>query len=290
MFQFIPVAEENIFAIKAIGKLTDEDYRQLLPQLTTLIHEHGPISLLVELEDFHGWEAKAAWDDFAFGKEHEKDFIRIAIVGKKSWYKWMTMIGNAFSETKIRFFYTEDLQDAWNWLREGSMKEKSSMGDLAESDASNPKPYKNILIAVDFTPHSNLALQRAAGIARCNDAKIMLLHAVESIFYPNLDFDPVVANPADFMEMDQVLYDRAVTQINELANGLDYPYIQTEVLWGSPKSTVLSYAAAQNVDLIVTGSHGKHGLARLLGSTATGIAHGAGCDVMVVKFSEEVHE
>jgi len=45
----------------------------------------------------------------------------------------------------------------------------------------------------------------------------------------------------------------------------------------------LSYAAAQNVDLIVVGSHGRHGLARLLGSTATRIVHNAKCDVIVVR-------
>lgn len=59
MFQAIPVREENIFAFKATGKLTDADYQQFLPELTSLINQYGPISLLVELEGFHGWEAKA---------------------------------------------------------------------------------------------------------------------------------------------------------------------------------------------------------------------------------------
>ncbi len=283
MFQFIPVTEDNIFAIKAIGKLTDEDYQQFLPQLTALIHKYGPISLLVELEDFHGWEPKAAWDDFTFGKEHEKDFVRIAIVGKKSWHKWMSTIGNAFSETKIRFFFSDDLQEAWNWLREGRPSAKAQ----SEPGSPEPKPYTKVLVALDFSPHSNLALARAAEIARHYNAKLLLIHAVESIFYPSLDFDFLVANPADFLEMDQVVFDHAVSRIEKLADNLGYPNTQHEILWGAAKSTVLSYAEAQNVDLIVTGSHGKHGIARLLGSTASGIVHGARCDVIVVKLPEE---
>ncbi|WP_456378704.1 STAS/SEC14 domain-containing protein [Thiolapillus sp.] len=287
MFQFIPVTEDNIFAVKAIGKLTDEDYQQFLPQLTTLIHKYGPISLLVELEDFHGWEPKAAWDDFTFGKEHEKDFVRIAIVGKKSWHKWMTMIGNAFSETKIRFFNSDDLQEAWNWLREGGMEGGPSANSQAEPDSHRLKPYANVLVALDFSPHSNLALARAAEVARHYNAKLLLLHAVESVFYPSLDYDPLIASPAVFVEMNQVVYDHAVSRIEKLADSLDYQNIQHEVLWGAPKSAVLSYAQAQNVDLIVTGSHGKHGIARLLGSTASGIVHGARCDVIVVKLPAE---
>lgn len=286
MFQFIPVTEGNIFAIKAIGKLTDEDYQELLPQLATLIHKYGPISLLVELEDFHGWEPKAAWDDFTFGKEHEKDFVRIAIVGKKSWHKWMTMIGSAFSETKIRFFYSDGLQEAWNWLREGDKEEKPSVEAPAEPVSHELIPYEKVLVALDFSPHSDLALARAVEIARHYNAKLLLLHAVESIFYPNLDLDPLMVNPVDFMEMDQAAHDYAVARIEKLADNLNYPDIQHQVLWGAPKSTVLSYAEAQNADLIVTGSHGKHGIAKLLGSTASGIVHGAGCDVIVVKLSE----
>lgn len=287
MFQFIPVTEGNIFAIKAIGKLTDEDYQELLPQLTTLIDKFGPISLLVELEDFCGWEAKAAWDDFALGKEHEKDFVRVAIVGKKSWHKWMTMIGSAFSETKIRFFYSDDLQEAWNWLRAGGKKEEKPSTEVLDEPAPRElMPYERVLVALDFSSHSDLALARAVEIARHYNAKLLLLHVVESIFYPNLDVDPLMLNPVDFMEMDQAAHDYAAARIKKLADNLDYPDIQHEVLWGTPKSTVLSYAEAQNADLIVAGSHGKHGIARLLGSTAGGIVHGAGCDVIVVKLAE----
>ena len=36
-------------------------------------------------------------------------------------------------------------------------------------------------------------------------------------------------------------------------------------------------------DLIVVGSHGRHGLALLLGSTANGVLHGAMCDVLAVR-------
>ena len=36
-------------------------------------------------------------------------------------------------------------------------------------------------------------------------------------------------------------------------------------------------------NLIVVGSHGRHGLALIFGSTANGVLHGAGCDVLAVR-------
>ncbi|MEZ5528918.1 MAG: universal stress protein [Porticoccaceae bacterium] len=43
------------------------------------------------------------------------------------------------------------------------------------------------------------------------------------------------------------------------------------------------FAIDNNVDLIVVGSHGRHGLSLILGSTATGVLHGSQCDVLAVK-------
>ena len=53
--------------------------------------------------------------------------------------------------------------------------------------------------------------------------------------------------------------------------------------FGSIKNEVLKVAQENDIDLIVTGSHGKHGLALLLGSTADAILHGAKCDILIVR-------
>ena len=55
---------------------------------------------------------------------------------------------------------------------------------------------------------------------------------------------------------------------------------------GRVSSEVLFYAEQNNVDLIVKGSHGRHGLELLLGSIANAILHGAKCDVLAVRFKE----
>ena len=58
------------------------------------------------------------------------------------------------------------------------------------------------------------------------------------------------------------------------------------LLWGIPKQEIINVAEQQQVDLIVVGSHGRHGLALLLGSTANSILHTAKCDVLAVRLKE----
>ena len=52
--------------------------------------------------------------------------------------------------------------------------------------------------------------------------------------------------------------------------------------YGQPRQEIHHLAKEHECDLIVVGSHGRHGLALLLGSTANDVLHGAPCDVLAV--------
>ena len=49
---------------------------------------------------------------------------------------------------------------------------------------------------------------------------------------------------------------------------------------GDSAQVIIAEAKTLEVDLIIVGSHGRHGLALLIGSTADGVVHAAGCDVL----------
>ncbi len=276
MFQEIPVSEKNIFAFRVSGKLTDEDYKTFLPRLDVLIRGYGKLSLLFELDDFKGWALDAAWDDLKYGREHEGDFERIAVVGEKRWHRWIVSLAGLLTSTEIRFFDRDDLQLAWDWLREGDKALEP------EEPAPEISPYQHILVAVDFSRFSAAAVKRAVELGRYYGAKLSLIHAVEPMVFVSGDTDGVVV-PYDFVEQEQILFNAASERMEKLTKSLDYPDVHHEVLWGTPKSAILSYAEAQHVDLIVAGSHGHHGLARLMGSTTSALVHKARCDVVVVR-------
>jgi universal stress protein A len=59
------------------------------------------------------------------------------------------------------------------------------------------------------------------------------------------------------------------------------------MIWGTPKQEIVRLAEQEGIDLIVVGSHGRHGLSLLLGSTANSILHYAGCDVMTIRLLDD---
>jgi universal stress protein A len=61
------------------------------------------------------------------------------------------------------------------------------------------------------------------------------------------------------------------------------PGVKTRIEKGAPKQEIVRVADDEKAELIVIGSHGRHGLQLLLGSTANGVLHLAKCDVLAVR-------
>ena len=52
MIQVLPESKENILILRAVGKLTDQDYKDvLIPRLDSIIREHGKARLLLDMGD-----------------------------------------------------------------------------------------------------------------------------------------------------------------------------------------------------------------------------------------------
>ena len=96
--------EGNFIHLKVTGKLEKEDYDFFVPQMDKQIEEHGKVNILMELIDFQGWTAGAAWEDTKFGIKHFNDIEKIAIVGDKAWEKGMAAFCKVFTMAKVRYF------------------------------------------------------------------------------------------------------------------------------------------------------------------------------------------
>lgn len=141
--------------------------------------------------------------------------------------------------------------------------------------------YKKVLFATDFDDVGINAAHKAKKIADENGAQLFLVHVVEPI--------PAYAYPgfAGFAEVEISIREQANKELNALADRLGVDQKHRLLEFGSTKNEVLRVAEEHNIDLIVTGSHGKHGLALLLGSTAHAILHGAHCDMLIVRPPKE---
>jgi hypothetical protein len=119
MFQIIPESQGKIIGLRATGKLTDQDYQEILiPSLEALINQHGRIRLLCFMdEDFAGLEAGALWDDAKFFLPHKDDFEKMAIVGGPKWIELAMRLFASLMKGDVKTFPSDQLPQAWDWIR-----------------------------------------------------------------------------------------------------------------------------------------------------------------------------
>ena len=101
---------------KLSGKLHDEDYKKFVPLVDAEIAKDGKVNVLAQFHDFHGWDAAALWDDIKFSTTHCTEVEKIALVGEKSWEKWMASVCKPFTMAKIEYFDAANIDAAWAWL------------------------------------------------------------------------------------------------------------------------------------------------------------------------------
>lgn len=102
--------------VRVSGKLQKEDYEIFVPEIERMIDQHGKISILLDLHEFHGWDAGALWEDIKFDVKHFNDIERLAIVGESKWQKGMATFCKPFTTAEIEFFEREDIGRARRWI------------------------------------------------------------------------------------------------------------------------------------------------------------------------------
>jgi hypothetical protein len=120
VIEILPQSSETNIGFKVSGKVTIEDYDVLLPKVDEAISAHGKINLLVMIDDLEGWKGMdAAKADFKFGTHEYRLVGKAAFVGDKKWQKWMVKIMDPFTrQTDERYFEVDQLDDAWQWIKE----------------------------------------------------------------------------------------------------------------------------------------------------------------------------
>lgn len=141
---------------------------------------------------------------------------------------------------------------------------------------------RTVLFATDFSEASTPAFAQAVRIARERGALLLVAHAYQERSLPALGYAAVPA----YEEWDRQLRALAEQELTWLlararAEGVD---AEPLLLEGFPDEAVVEAAGARRVELIVVGTHGRRGAARLfLGSVAARIAATAPCPVLTVR-------
>ena len=141
---------------------------------------------------------------------------------------------------------------------------------------------KLIVYATDFSDGAAKAADLAAHLAQVHGARLHLLHVITELGNRHRRSVPAGVMDAFVKEVKT----QAMTDMNSFAQRLFGQFkgeLTTEVVIGAGAETVLSQASSLGADLIIMGSHGRHGLEKLLlGSTTERVIRQSSIPVLTI--------
>ena len=105
------IPDRDVLALTVRQKIRKGDLNDLIPALERHSAEIDDPHVLIEMEEFRGWE------DLKLDAEYIGEFDRVAVIGEKRWEAWMTRFTDRLTSNEIRYFFPEDRGRAWNWIR-----------------------------------------------------------------------------------------------------------------------------------------------------------------------------
>lgn len=138
--------------------------------------------------------------------------------------------------------------------------------------------WKKICCAIDFAEPSRVAMEQAADLAKRFEAKLVLVHVV--VPRPSASDVPSWGIATAAAEE----HERTLEEWRVEAERRAGRPVRSRILAGAPAAEILRHAREEGCELIVIGTHGRTGIARLvLGSVAARVARESACPVLVVR-------
>jgi len=147
--------------------------------------------------------------------------------------------------------------------------------------------YKKILLATDGSKYAEMAAEHAIWIAGLSGAELIVLNVIET--------SSLVILPAEYLivRIKEILKEEGRKSLEEISKLVEESRTEDEyheeikltmvTEEGSPADIIVKKIKEENIDLVVMGTSGKHGLDRfLLGSVTENVVRSASCPVLVV--------
>ncbi len=138
--------------------------------------------------------------------------------------------------------------------------------------------YKKLLVLLDLSDDSEQVVVAARDLAAYSKAAMVILHVVEYI-----PVEPMGESLMPTVQLEDELLQRSREKLTRLCARLGLSGVTARVEAGNTKAEILRVAQEEAADLIVLGSHERHGLAILVNFTEDTILHAAHCDVLAVR-------
>jgi SpoIIAA-like len=117
MIKIIQDMPVGTIGLEAVGKVTEDDYRDMLVPAVSAALERGDVRLLYVLgKDFDSYSAGALWADTKLLAGNRKAWKRVAIVSDADWLENSIKAFGWLMPGEVKVFETDDVHDAKEWL------------------------------------------------------------------------------------------------------------------------------------------------------------------------------
>lgn len=145
--------------------------------------------------------------------------------------------------------------------------------------------YQHILFASDLTSRDDKLIKKASELAKTFGAKLSVIHCIEPMpTYGSFRVESVIE------DIEKEWIENTRKEVENLISVSGVEIHEQIIQIGQTKRLITEAAVEHNVDLILVGSHGRHGLAelsKLIGSTANAVNSHAKCDVLTIHMEQE---
>lgn len=117
MIKVIENMPVGTIGVEAAGKVTEDDYRNVLVPAVTAALERGDVRLLYVLgKDFDSYSAGALWADTKMVAGNRKAWKKVAIVSDADWLENSIKAFGWLMPGEVKVFETDEVHDAKEWL------------------------------------------------------------------------------------------------------------------------------------------------------------------------------
>ena len=144
--------------------------------------------------------------------------------------------------------------------------------------------YKKILLPTDGSEYANKAAEHAIWIAHASGAEIIALNVIETSSLVGLPAEDLIVRIKDMLKEEGRIALEHIFEMSTKENQEEGDLkVTLKTKEGSPADVILKTIEEEDVDLVVMGTSGKHGLDRfLLGSVTEKVVKSAKCPVLAV--------
>jgi universal stress protein A len=138
------------------------------------------------------------------------------------------------------------------------------------------------LVAVDNTEEADEVMAAGCKLADATNAELSCITVIRPILqaYGPLELGGYTQ---ELVELEKHAVELATQRLDTLAAEYQIDSAAVHVCRGNPAAEIRALAEKLGTDMIIIGTHARHGLGLLLGSTANAVLHGIGCDALVIK-------